>query len=327
MKYFITALISSVLVSSCSSSTDNTQAVSDQNDEVVVASNTGVFLDSAVEGLNYATETLSGVTNSNGEFEYKDGETVTFSLYGQELNSVPGFNIITPFDSTSFSDRYSINLLKFLQTIDSDGDPSNGISVPQLDATMNLTFDQSLSDFEGDTDVIDFVSANTNTSLVSTDVALTHFNNTLDNVTETYSLDLTNKTATSVITLSYCDVSVQGGFDYTFEETTHTASGIDGFVSTNFTNCSLGNSDTYTEAYNAFSWAFSCGPVCTYTELNRIVTSDDVGVDTDGREFIRTIWHTPNSNVVTSTKRIINDPDSGWNGEEYTFTEVITINE
>ena len=41
---------------------------------------TGVLIDSAVSNVSYQTETLSGITNSNGEFSYRDGETVTFSI-------------------------------------------------------------------------------------------------------------------------------------------------------------------------------------------------------------------------------------------------------
>ena len=48
-------------------------------------SKTGTFLDSKVVGLSYSTDSVSVTTNENGEFEYIDGENITFKLYGQTL--------------------------------------------------------------------------------------------------------------------------------------------------------------------------------------------------------------------------------------------------
>ena len=42
----------------------------------------GAFQDSPVQGLEYRTPTLSGPTGPKGEFEYRAGETVTFSIGG-----------------------------------------------------------------------------------------------------------------------------------------------------------------------------------------------------------------------------------------------------
>jgi len=42
--------------------------------------NKGVFLDSAVEGLTYLTNTLSGSTDSNGTFEYRSNELISFYI-------------------------------------------------------------------------------------------------------------------------------------------------------------------------------------------------------------------------------------------------------
>ena len=39
----------------------------------------GFFSDGSVEGVEYETQNTSGITNENGEFEYYQGETVTFS--------------------------------------------------------------------------------------------------------------------------------------------------------------------------------------------------------------------------------------------------------
>jgi hypothetical protein len=57
---------------------------------------TGVFLDAAVEGLDYAVGTAAKkATNAKGEFNCKSGETVTFSVGAVTLGSAPCAAIIT----------------------------------------------------------------------------------------------------------------------------------------------------------------------------------------------------------------------------------------
>jgi len=286
--------------------------------------NTGVYLDSAVEGISYTTSTVSGITNANGEFQYNDGETVTLSLYGQQISQVPGYNLLTPLDNSisGIHDDYSVNVLRLLQTLDTDGDPTNGITLPVVSGIMNINFDQSMDDFSNDAAVVNFVSANSNSTLVTPVDAVIHFLTTLSSVSDSYTLDITGRSASSVITTSYCNTDVQGGFDYTFTSTDYTATGIDTIISNNFADCTLGASSTFTDNYNTFpDFGLDCGPVCSYNEVNRVIT----GVDGDGRDFITTIWHTPNTNIVTYTKRITNDPDPGWNGVPYAFKEIITL--
>jgi hypothetical protein len=292
--------------------------------------NTGTYLDSKVQGLGYSTSTLSGTTNANGEFQYNDGETVTFSLHGQTLAQVPGFSVLTPFDNldgTAHEDN-PINILRLMQTLDTDGDPSNGIVLPTATVTMNLNFDQNMAAFAADNDVVTFITDNTNvTTLTVTPVgAVNHFNTTLATVTDSYTLDLAGKTATSVVTASHCTNGTQGGFTYAFTSTGFTMTGSDQFNSTdpNFPpiTCTLGASTTQTFNYVDLLSDFSlyCGPVCTYKELNRLST----GIDGDGRDFITSVWHVPNSKVVTEIKRITSGTLFGFIGG-HRSKEVITF--
>jgi para-nitrobenzyl esterase len=48
------------------------------------------FYDSPVAGLEYKTQTASGITNEKGKFKYYPGETVTFSIGGLVLGSARG---------------------------------------------------------------------------------------------------------------------------------------------------------------------------------------------------------------------------------------------
>ena len=109
---------------------------------------TGVFVDSPVKGLKYETNTQSGLTNEHGEFEYVEGESITFYLGDTELGVTLGTSEITPFslfgltplstefeisDSLSGNDVNSfdraINVATLLQAFDTDGDPDNGIDL------------------------------------------------------------------------------------------------------------------------------------------------------------------------------------------------------
>lgn len=107
---------------------------------------TGIFLDSAVSGIAYRTATQSGTTNAQGEFKYLAGEQVLFSVGNIGLPTAAGASVITPLtlaNTQHTRDKTVINILVFLQSLDQDGDPSNGISIPGNAAslaTANLDF-------------------------------------------------------------------------------------------------------------------------------------------------------------------------------------------
>ncbi len=101
----------------------------------------GQFKDSHVEGVHYATETLSGTTDANGTFEYREGEIVTFSLGGVTLGKANGVALVTPIDlvpgARDENDPAVTNIARLLQALDQDGDPANGIRIPpQVRAAM-----------------------------------------------------------------------------------------------------------------------------------------------------------------------------------------------
>ena len=101
---------------------------------------TGYFIDSAVEGLQYKSGTLSGVTGANGSFQYEENQPVSFSIGKLELGSVNVINNrVFPVDLISGArdeTHPQVSLLaQILQTLDSDGDPSNGITITE--ATRN----------------------------------------------------------------------------------------------------------------------------------------------------------------------------------------------
>lgn len=121
----------------------------------------GVFLDSAVEGLSFETATQSGTTDTNGTFSYLEGETVTFSIAGIVLGSAPGQDEITPITlagtvepGATIESRLAQNIAALLQTLDVDVDETNGITITQeVAANLGVTevdFTQPIEDVLAD---------------------------------------------------------------------------------------------------------------------------------------------------------------------------------
>ena len=105
-------------------------------------SKTGVFTDSAVAGIQYQTQpgNKSGKTNAFGEYDYVEGDTVTFRIGDTQLPAVTATGRVTPADMADGNDADVVtNVLRLLQTLDDDGNPDNGISISQ----------QTLDDFIG----------------------------------------------------------------------------------------------------------------------------------------------------------------------------------
>jgi hypothetical protein len=117
---------------------------------------TGAFLDSAVEGASYnaSPSGKSGKTNSKGQYECIQGDTVTLKIGGVELGSVPCADVTTPLSLaglntyTQGANAQVDNLLMFIQSLDEDDDPSNGITIVASTAsalaTKTLDFKQAV---------------------------------------------------------------------------------------------------------------------------------------------------------------------------------------
>lgn len=119
---------------------------------------TGTFVDSPVAGLDYrGTDSEPARTDSEGQFQYREGDTITFSIGDLELGSAIGAEVVTPLDIVSGAggagDQRVTNILTLLQTLDVDGDLNNGIQLTDQirdEVSSNagmLTLDQAPNDF------------------------------------------------------------------------------------------------------------------------------------------------------------------------------------
>lgn len=116
----------------------------------------GFVVDSQIVGMRYVstnkanTLTIEGVTSGKGEYKYfADGKTV-FYIGSIKIASVISPEAITPISLLFNTETESKNVARFLQTIDSDLNPDNGIQIASyIDANsqskmisdVGLTFD------------------------------------------------------------------------------------------------------------------------------------------------------------------------------------------
>ena len=97
---------------------------------------TGILVDSPVAGVTYnASSGKSGTTDEKGNFSFTHGDKIEFKLGGLTLANIPASMIVTPIELASGNDNKLQNLLVLLQSLDSDSDLSNGISISRETTT------------------------------------------------------------------------------------------------------------------------------------------------------------------------------------------------
>ncbi|HEY2152739.1 MAG TPA: hypothetical protein VGH34_18160 [Vicinamibacterales bacterium] len=141
------------------------------------ATTTGKFVDAAVGNLEYTCGTApnqtSGKTDGLGVYLYVPGPpapTCTFSIGGVTLGSATAGNVLTPYSlvpgSTPGTPNATVtNIARFLQSLDSDGNPANGITIADATATAltGKTLNFAATDFDAA-----FATAVAGTSLAGT---------------------------------------------------------------------------------------------------------------------------------------------------------------
>ena len=277
---------------------------------------TGVFVDSPVEGLVYSTQTQSGTTNALGEFNYLAGEQVTFSIGATQLPAVQAADQLTPIDIAANGVNpadMTTNIARLLQSLDLDGNPDNGITIPETVATSEarLDFDVSENDFANDAATINLVanSGAVSTELISADAANEHLNETLGIrvfADDELVLDLRDSEWFFVGLPTACDgMSNQNILRYSQTrysgETNSARILVDGSCSRTITPF-----DRAIDDLNGTGFLFACGgdALCTFGEINRsiVLSADDPRngcIDSNGQSQTadRSISHVPGSDV------------------------------
>jgi Cysteine-rich secretory protein family/Putative metal-binding motif len=157
----------------------------------------GVFMDSPVEGMDYATGSEFGLTGLGGGFNYREGEIITFSIGDVILGQAAGKDMLTPIDlvpgAADETDSTVTNMCRLLQSLDQDGNVQNGIQITaQIRAEVDgraIDFNLSISQFEKDPAIVglfetlntlNLFTADTPRQLIPASVAQNHLRETLN---------------------------------------------------------------------------------------------------------------------------------------------------
>ena len=192
-KFLMALCGASIALTGCggsSSSSDGGDA-GDKGDGIPPVVKTGVFIDSKVANLSYKTETQTGVTNAQGEFNYLAGERVTFSIGELEFPVVTAAGVITPMTlagDASIYNQKATNIAILLQSLDDNGNAADGITIPAEAATSvfnALDLSMPTEQFLNNAAVINMVanSGSITTSLVSAADAQNHLQDSIDSLT------------------------------------------------------------------------------------------------------------------------------------------------
>ena len=100
---------------------------------------TGVFA-GPTSGLKYQTPTLSGITNDDGQFQYRAGEAIAFLVGGVVLGSVeaaPRMNLAQLVNRVAgkidkLHDPAVTNLGRFIHSLDQDGNIETGVKIAPI---------------------------------------------------------------------------------------------------------------------------------------------------------------------------------------------------
>lgn len=149
----------------------------------------GYFIDSAVEGIEYKTDSKNGVTDKNGKFEYLlTDKNITFSLGKVVLGDVEVKKInkdkkVFPSDLAKtkrgdFENKKVVKLLQLLQSLDDDNNPDNGITIKSKSKSM-LTKSLNIMGDKTTTKKIDDLIKKAGKNIVSVENAKKHYIKTL----------------------------------------------------------------------------------------------------------------------------------------------------
>ena len=157
-------------------------------DDPAITPETGIFLDAPVGGINYQTLTQSGVTDAQGNYLYLPGETVTFSIGDIVFPSAIAAPVVTPLDmigATDITDVSVINIIRLLQSLDVDGDPTNGIEISPTAHTEAMGLAITFDSLTFDADVANLVanSGSVITALIDGNIAIDNFKQSLSTQT------------------------------------------------------------------------------------------------------------------------------------------------
>jgi hypothetical protein len=139
IKYLIGSVLMFIVLSGCGGGGGGTTPASPPESDTT---KTAYFIDSAVQGVSYTCGDISGITNSDGKFTYdstKCSSGVVFKLGGLSLGSIAPNSInaddkltiqdLVGVERTNLTDATVLKIATLLQSLDNDGNATNGIKI------------------------------------------------------------------------------------------------------------------------------------------------------------------------------------------------------
>ncbi|PLY07660.1 MAG: hypothetical protein C0625_05645 [Arcobacter sp.] len=150
---------------------------------------TAKLIDSPIAGVDYKTESKSGITASDGSFDYSSSDkSVTFKIGSlllgtldlSKLNNDKNILVseVLGLERTNTSDTNLKKVLRFIQSLDDDNNPANGINITD-DIKANITDTSDIKNL--DIDSLGALVLKTGKSLISEVDALKHYTEVLKN--------------------------------------------------------------------------------------------------------------------------------------------------
>ena len=125
-KKIISVITASFLLVGCGGGSSNSTSITpSETTEVTTKIGQGYYVDTAVQGIYYVCGTAMGITDKRGTFNFEEGKNCTFMLGNillREVNASLLENNVTILEDNT-------KVAQLLQTLDSDGEASNGITI------------------------------------------------------------------------------------------------------------------------------------------------------------------------------------------------------
>lgn len=221
VKYSTLALTAAILAACGGSDSSSTKKTPANNDK---ATQTKMGKLVNIHNIDYKTTSgKTGKTDDKGMFEYQANDKVTFSIGKVTLPETTAKDKVSLLDianTTDINNQVVINTQRLTQSLDKDGDASNGIQITDTakkNATKAISFDTKTTTFASNPDVLNLVQTGGQDkkvdALVSEADAKTALTKTLtdnkisygENATKFVKEELVGKTVYFAITGSDCN--------------------------------------------------------------------------------------------------------------------------
>ena len=146
----------------------------------------GYFIDAAVKGLHYHSKSgADGTTDDKGHFKYRAGDSVTFSIGNVILGEAhpQSDGLMTPHDLSNGDKEVESLMLRTLQSLDENHNPSDGIVIPRSvhDELSKIPKKEHFSHFKKDEDLRGFNKVFNPITEVTEQKAKDHFDHSFAN--------------------------------------------------------------------------------------------------------------------------------------------------